>query len=32
MNEIVEMFQNAISVDHLTNEQVEELMKIFEKE
>jgi hypothetical protein len=30
-NEIVDLFQKAISIEHLTDEQCEELLKIFEK-
>lgn len=28
-NEITEMFANAIQIDHLTNEQVEQILKMF---
>jgi hypothetical protein len=31
MNEIVDLFQKAISIEHLTDEQCEELLKIFDK-
>jgi hypothetical protein len=30
-NEIVDLFQKAISIEHLTDEQCEELLKIFDK-
>lgn len=30
-NEITELFQNAIKLDHLTNEQIDEVLKIFDK-
>ena len=30
-NEVVDLFQKAISIEHLTDEQCEELLKIFEK-
>ena len=29
-NKIVNLFENAIQIDHLTNEQIEMLEKIFE--
>jgi len=29
-NEITELFQNAIQLDHLTNEQIDEVLKIFD--
>ena len=28
-NEITELFQNTIQLDHLTNEQIDEVLKIF---
>jgi hypothetical protein len=31
MNEIVDLFQKAIDITHLTDEQCEELLKIFDK-
>ena len=31
MSEIVDLFQKAISIEHLTDEQCEELLKIFDK-
>lgn len=30
-NEIQDMFANAVSVDHLTDEQVDELLKMFDQ-
>ena len=30
-NEITELFQNAIQLDHLTDEQIDEVIKIFDK-
>lgn len=30
-NEIVDLFQKAISIEHLTDEQCEELLKIFDE-
>lgn len=30
-NEIIDLFQKAISIEHLTDEQCEELLKIFNK-
>ena len=31
MNEIVDLFQKAINIEHLTDEQCEELLKMFDK-
>lgn len=31
INEITELFQNAIDITHLTDQQCEELLKIFDK-
>lgn len=31
MNEITDLFEKAISVEHLTNEQIDEVLKIFDK-
>lgn len=30
-NEITDLFQKAISIEHLTDEECEELLKIFDK-
>lgn len=32
MNEITDLFQKAIDITHLTDEQCEELLKIFDKQ
>ena len=31
MNEITDLFQKAIDINHLTDEQCEEILKIFDK-
>jgi hypothetical protein len=31
MNEIMDLFEKAISIEHLTDEQIDEVMKIFDK-
>ncbi len=31
MNEITDLFQKAISIEHLTDEQIDEVLKIFDK-
>jgi hypothetical protein len=31
MNEIVDLFQKAINIEHLTDEQCEELLNMFDK-
>ena len=30
MNEVIDLFEKAISIDHLTDEQCEELLKMFD--
>ena len=30
-NEIIDLFEKAIDIDHLTEEQIEEVLKIFDK-